>query len=124
MPPLFLFDQHRPDQTDIRKHFRVPGILLQMELAPLPEDPGEFRIDARAQSAVVIGADHPQAVKTSLDQTFQKVAPVDLSFIECDFGIQDMPVAFIIHVKGHSLCCFDRFIAALHRLIGRIQHQV
>jgi hypothetical protein len=102
----------------------APGILLQMELAPLLEYPGEFGINGRAHSAVVIGADNPQAVKTSLDRAFQKVAPVDLSFIECDFGIQDMPVAFIIHVKGHLLCCFGRFIADPHLLIGRIQHKV
>jgi hypothetical protein len=79
----------------------TPGILLQMELAPLPQNPGEEGIDSSTQSTMVVGANHPQAMKPSFDQTFKKAPPVDLGLIEGHLSVENMAVTFIVHPKGH-----------------------
>ena len=96
--------------TDLRMHFWdsiltrdiASCILLKMELTSLPQNTGEYSIYGGAKSTMVIRTDQSQPVDTSFDQTFEKAAPVDFSFVESDFCVQNVPVAFIIHAKSYQ----------------------
>ena len=76
------------DRPDIRRYLSphpfsghiLAGILLQMELAALPGNPGEECLAGLAQPVVVIADDQADTLQTTIEQSFQEQPPVLLCF--------------------------------------------
>jgi hypothetical protein len=77
-----------------------PGVLLEMELTPLPRNGGKDRTACGSQSGVSVADDELYRMKAALDQRVKKGAPMSLGFTQGDAYAEDGALAVETDAHG------------------------
>ena len=76
------------------------GILLEVELAALPEHGGEDGAAGGGEAGMVVANEELEAAEAALLEALEKVAPVDLGFAEGDASTEDLALAIGADAEG------------------------
>lgn len=102
----------------------VEGILLEMELAALPEDAGKAGGSGGAQAGMIIADDEGDSMEAALLQGTQEVAPVSLGLAESGADPQDGALTGGIDADGEKDRTVDDGAIAADLLVTGIQDEI
>ena len=83
------------------------GVLLEMELAALPEDGGEDGAAGGGEAGMVVADEELEAAQAALLEAGEEVAPVDFGLAGGDAGAGDQALAVGGNAEGDEPCAVD-----------------
>ena len=120
------------DRSNIRRHLRLHvlfgdigrSVLLEVELAPLPEGAAEHSQSRRLQPFVRVADDQADAAQAAPDQALQELPPVRLLFGQSHRDTQDGALTHFVHAHGNEDGGVLNDAALTHLLVAGVQQQV
>jgi len=100
------------------------GVLLEMKLTALPGDRGEDGGAGGTQAGVVVADNMGDALKATLLEAREELAPVDLGFAQCDADAENGAFAEFIHSQGDEDGAIDQTPAMAHLFVSGIDDEI
>jgi hypothetical protein len=85
----------------------LAGVLLQVELAALPGNGGQYRPAGCFQAGMIVGDDELDAFETTRQQAFQEAVPIDLGSRRGDRATQHPALARSLDADGDQHGAID-----------------